>query len=131
MERQELIDLLNGLTWHRAGRWRLVKLVEIEFAPKVKFDISHHNYNKKFGGNLEADEFIDQWNIGVEIHGNTCGVVLTSPDQVKVYMLNQYDKLAKYLTLIGKREKLAGRIAPLQRKWHKYADEIFELAQTA
>ncbi|GAI07065.1 unnamed protein product, partial [marine sediment metagenome] len=43
------------------------------------------------------------------------------------YMLRQYDNLAKYLTLIGKREKLAERIAPLQRKWNKYADEIFEL----
>lgn len=131
MEKQELVDLLDGLNWHQAGKWGFVKLIDIELAPKVKFDIAHHNYNRKFGsGNIKKVGFIDQWNVGFVIHGCESGLVFDTPEQVKIYMLNQYDKLVKYLTLIGKREKLTERIAPLRRKWDKYAETIFELAKT-
>lgn len=126
MERQELIDLLDNLEWHKAWKWELVKLVDIELAPKVKFDISHHHYPKGF----QTKTFIHRWNIGFVIHGCESGLVFETPEQVKAYMLNQYDKLVKYLTLIGKRERISERVAPLQKKWHKYADEIFELAKS-
>lgn len=126
MERQELIALLDGLDWRQAWKWELVKLVDIELAPKVKFDISHHHYAKGF----ITKDFTDQWNVGFVIHGCESGLVFDTPEQVKIYMLNQYDKLAKYLILIGKREKLSERIVPLQKKWHNYANVIFDLAKS-
>lgn len=126
MEKQELISLLDSLVWHQAGKWELIKLVEIKFSPQIKFDIKHHCYGK-IGG---ESGFIDQWNVGFKIHGNESESIFSSPEQVKEYMLNQYDKLTKYLELIGKREKLSERIAPLQKKWFAYADQILELAKT-
>lgn len=126
MERQELVDLLNGLQWYQAWKWDVIKLVNIELAPKIKFDIKHHKYSKTLGGELG---FIDRWNVGFVIHGCESGLVFETPEQVKSYMLLQYDRLSKYLTLIGKREKLSERIRPLHNKWFNYGNDIFELAK--
>lgn len=98
------------------------KIDKITVYPEVEFEISVFT---------EPDTF-PRWKeyvIGCYLFGCTCGISLKTPDEVGAYIKRQMNNAPKYAELKAKREAIANRIKPLQRKWEQNSDDLFKLAE--
>lgn len=117
------------LDWNKAIKDASVTIGTVEICPRVTFEVrafTGDRYNPTTG-KYEKGKVC--YSVGYNLDGNTSGVSPLSRKQVEAYIEYQKTLIPQYENLIAKRKRISERIAPLNRKWFKYAEDLHKLGK--
>ena len=125
----EILKMYN-LNWNAPAKLDSAILGTVEIAPAIKFNVRRieiykHNPESRY----DRIKVKDIFSISIEIDGNITGISLASKEAVIAYLDKQTLVVPKYQEIIGKRQSISKRIAPLQKKWFDYAGKLLNLAK--
>jgi len=107
------------------GKWGHAIIGREEITPGVVFTVEKTYTPDK----LKDGTFVTRFLVSHDLYGCTSGMTFTSRDACEAYLKRQIENGPKYATLGAKRNALADRMKPLQRKWSENSDQLFKLAK--
>ena len=99
------------------------QLGKITVLPNVEFEVSVFTDPGSF----------PRWKtytVGCLLFGCTCGVSFKTPDEALAYLDRQKANVPQYMELKAKRDAIAKRIEPLDKKWFATGEALFKLAES-
>ena len=99
------------------------KVGKITVLPDVEFEVSVFT---------EPDSY-PSWKsyiIDCSLFSCSCGVSFKTPDEVLAYLDRQKANVPQYMELKAKRDAIAKRIEPLDKKWFATGEALFKLAES-
>ncbi len=107
------------------ARWDCKVIGRIEITPGVIFTIRKTNTLER----SKDGTLLISYHVDYDMWGCTCGEVFKDRAECEAYLKTQVEKAPQYAALGAKRDALAARMRPLQKKWSQNSEQLFALAK--